>query len=104
MENVNQPDYIDRRFWQFDPMTGQPLDDKQPQRVAQVQVAEDYHAHVVWLDGIYPVAFDQMYLYIAPPQREWQGLTNEEVTKIAWSSGFLEFAEKIEAKLKEKNA
>jgi hypothetical protein len=49
----------------------------------------------------------------APPQREWQGLTHEEVLHIKWSSaqdskntGRFEyfFARAIEAKLKEKNA
>lgn len=38
-------------------------------------------------------------LYTAPPQREWQGLTDEEREEaIGWS------VEHIEAKLKEKNA
>ena len=48
-------------------------------------------------------------LYPAPPQREWQGLTDEEI----WSDGsrmglsedgIRRFAREIEAKLKEKNA
>lgn len=48
-------------------------------------------------------------LYTAPPQREWQGLTDEEI----WSDGsrmglsedgIRRFAREIEAKLKEKNA
>lgn len=47
-------------------------------------------------------------LYTAPPKREWQGLTNEEI----WSDGsrmdlseggIRRFAREIEAKLKEKN-
>ena len=47
-------------------------------------------------------------LRTSPPQREWQGLTDEEQTQVAWSCGamsadWLEFAEAIEAKLKEKN-
>jgi hypothetical protein len=52
-------------------------------------------------------------LYTAPPQREWRGLTDQEVLHIIWSSaedskntGRFEyfFARAIEAKLKEKNA
>ena len=44
----------------------------------------------------------------APPQREWQGLTDEEQGQVAWACGamsadWLEFARAIEAKLKEKN-
>ena len=46
----------------------------------------------------------------APPQREWQGLTDEEIDKLAeahldfnWHEGVEEFARAIEAKLKEKN-
>jgi len=44
-------------------------------------------------------------LYPAPPQREWQGLTDEEIEQIVdqhWED-LLMFAEAIEAKLKEKN-
>ncbi len=49
-------------------------------------------------------------LYTAPPQREWQGLTDEEVQYL-WKrttpddlmSGGFDFADAIEAKLKEKN-
>ena len=41
-------------------------------------------------------------------KREWVGLTDEEKNQVAWSCGamsadWLEFAEAIEAKLKEKN-
>ena len=49
-------------------------------------------------------------LYTAPPQREWQGLTDEEVSAavddcdVYFDDEFLvEFARRIEAKLKEKN-
>ena len=84
--------------------------------VAQVQVAEDYHAHVVWTEGVNPVDLDQKYLYVAPsqseqgcaecgkkaadgwalycvkcsePMREWVGLTDEEI-KSAASLGIYE--------------
>ena len=44
----------------------------------------------------------------APPQREWQGLTDDEQMQVAWSCGamsadWLDFARAIEAKLREKN-
>ena len=41
-------------------------------------------------------------LYTAPPQREWQGLTDDEIAEIAkiWLAG----NRAIEAKLREKNA
>ena len=43
-------------------------------------------------------------LYTAPPQREWQGLTDEERTFIAWeSNNGPECVAMTEAKLKEKN-
>jgi hypothetical protein len=49
--------------------------------------------------------------YTAPPQREWQGLTDEEIEKIfiwqEWGEDFADFepvARAIEAKLREKNA
>ena len=50
-----------------------------------------------------------------PPQREWVGLTDEEIKALydkhatyqeydAWESGWFEFAVAFEAKLKEKNS
>jgi hypothetical protein len=43
-------------------------------------------------------------LYIAPPQREWVGLTDDELMGIAESSfDWNEYTRNIEAKLKEKN-
>ena len=49
-------------------------------------------------------------LYTAPPKREWQGLTYEEVSKSVdmceqniKGEFLVEFARAIEAKLKEKN-
>ena len=47
---------------------------------------------------------DDIPLYTAPPQREWQGLTDEEIEKLylgSFDEG--QFAHAIEAKLKEKN-
>ena len=44
-------------------------------------------------------------LYTAPPQREWQGLTDEErYLGDARSDQEIEYAKTIEAKLKEKNS
>jgi hypothetical protein len=47
-------------------------------------------------------------LYTTPPQRTWVGLTLDERIELAqdvdWAIGaYCEYAEKIEAKLKEKN-
>ena len=48
-------------------------------------------------------------LYTAPPQREWQGLTDEEITGMTENGSQLmqdyaiKVAHAIEAKLKEKN-
>ena len=44
-------------------------------------------------------------LYTAPPQREWQGLTDEEIDtwNIVGHESLREFVRAIEAKLKEKN-
>ena len=57
---------------------------------------------------------DRVPLYTAPPQREWQGLTDEEVEEVAKSVGYNPLAMTVyeyrvavqkatEAKLKEKN-
>jgi hypothetical protein len=46
-------------------------------------------------------------LYTSPPQREWVGLTDEEITELFCNydgSQFPAFARAIQAKLKEKNA
>ena len=83
---------------------------KQPEQepVAQVRIAEDYHAHVFWM--VSPLKLDQRYLYAAP--RSWQGLTDEEYTTIMQQadhdaaktgSVFQNLRHAIEAKLKEKN-
>lgn len=43
-------------------------------------------------------------LYTAPPQREWVGLTGEELQEIYQSAGTVHFKfAMVEAKLKEKN-
>lgn len=46
-------------------------------------------------------------LYTTPPQREWQGLTDEEIKSAAslgiYEKPLIDFARVIEAKLKEKN-
>lgn len=52
--------------------------------------------------------FNPKPVYTTLPQREWQGLTEEEQGQVAWSCGsmsadWMEFARAIEAKLKTKN-
>ena len=57
-----------------------------------------------------PLLLNGQPLYTAPPQRKWQGLTDEEIKKeqhhIDWTNAhtYAKFARAIEAKLKEKNA
>ena len=59
-------------------------------------------------DGIWREVTDGspgIFLYTAPPQREWVGLTDDEIWQ-EWSSpkdSAIDFARTIEAKLKEKN-
>jgi hypothetical protein len=65
----DQPSYVDRRQWKYNPMTGE----------------------------VTP-------LYTAPPQREWQGLTDEEIKEILdCGRPNLVNIKKAEQKLKEKN-
>ena len=51
--------------------------------------------------------FNPQPLYTTPPQREWQGLTDEEILKLSNDCAGVrdetEFIRAIEAKLKEKN-
>ena len=49
---------------------------------------------------------DNAHLYTAPPQREWQGLTDEEIMdacSAVWASHPIEVGRVVEEKLKEKN-
>ena len=56
----------------------------------------------------YRTPFRNYPLYTAPPRREWVGLTDEEIADIAnsccWSNTYhADFAQAIEAKLRERN-
>ena len=46
-----------------------------------------------------------IFLYTAPPRREWVGLTDEEISAVDWKSNetLHDFSRAIEAKLREKN-
>ncbi len=73
----------------------------EPEPVAWLHSFTGYGWQVV-PEKLYPT--DQP-LYTAPPQREWQGLTDEEAEQIGddyWHDVDM-FIEAIEAKLKEKN-
>ncbi len=73
----------------------------EPEPVAWLHSFTGYGWQVV-PEKLYPT--DQP-LYTAPPQREWQGLTDEEAEQIVddyWHDVDM-FIEAIEAKLKEKN-
>jgi hypothetical protein len=61
---------------------------------------------VEWREGVFPQIGDKM--YAAPPKREWQGLTDEEIQELRqqnWQEMWIytAFARAIEAKLREKN-
>ena len=64
-----------------------------------------------WVYVTKPIMKDSVHnqpLYTTPPQRTWVGLTLDERIELAkdvdWAIGaYCEYAEKIEAKLKEKN-
>ena len=52
-----------------------------------------------------PLQADVRPLYTAPPQRKWQGLTDEEISELIRNTHNTgSFVRAIEAKLKEKNA
>ena len=79
------PDYVDRRQWRYDPMTGKPLCSKLCAICAQ-NISQPEQEPVAWMGAhdrtdLYcrkPPQADVIPLYTAPPQREWQGLTHEE--------------------------
>ena len=80
----------------------------EPEPVAIVDYNE--RGNIRWLFG--KQTPDQTPLYTSPPQREWQGLTDEEVGMLAVFDGLhhvevpllAKFIRAIEAKLKEKNS
>jgi hypothetical protein len=67
----------------------------------------DRDGHDFWVNRQEP-AKDGVPLYTAPPQREWVGLTDEEVMSLLPGAvrlppGWVDTVRAIEAKLKEKN-
>jgi hypothetical protein len=96
-----KPEYVDRRQWKYDPMTGRSL--KKPDDISP------------WENYCYERGyFHALEVARQTSQREWQGLTDEEVTA-CWKDGFDLCEQKtvadlrdfiayaVEAKLKEKN-
>ena len=56
-------------------------------------------------EGIAEIMSDLLRDRLAQPEREWQGLTNDEIDQVAASFGYgyIDVARAIEVKLKEKN-
>jgi hypothetical protein len=87
----------------------------QPPQPEQEPVAYHYSFKNAWGDIKWHVAFDVPYtsvevrpLFTSPPQREWVGLTDEEIAKLRLKTFDAvatnhEVYRAIEAKLKEKN-
>ena len=86
---------------------------KQPEQEPVGQLLEDAfgRGQVMWFNK----PKDESMLYTTPPQRPWVGLTEEDIDDAeihltscrnnheSWIEGIQEFAQAIEAKLKEKN-
>jgi len=109
--------------WQVrKPKDGGPMITVYPQKVAEEAINDlreviayserqepfCYHDGVNQVDAEFKDHSDVFPLYLAAPQREWVGLTDEEIwgsgSRLSLSeSGMREFARAIEAKLKEKN-
>ena len=87
----DQPNYVDRRQWKYDPMTGRSL--KKPDDISP---SENY-------------CYDRGYAHALEvarktSKREWQGLTDDERTYLAWESkNGPHCVDMTEALLKEKN-
>jgi hypothetical protein len=106
------PKYVDRRQWKYDPMTGEPLVDGWPlysglpEPVAwawTVNSGAGYTTRGVTFYKIDIPFAKHIPLYTAPPQREWQGLTEAERLEIIAVGGEAAVLYVTEAKLKEKN-
>ncbi len=93
-----KPDYVDRRQWKYDPMTGEPLGaGREPEPVAWM-----YNGNLHEFDPSDWAEGEVIPLYTAPPQREWQGLTDKDIEDCLEMS-IHGTCRAIEAKLKEKN-
>jgi hypothetical protein len=53
------PDYVDRRLWKFDPMTGEPLDSAQPKPEQQWRGLTSTERKVLWLTSNNPAEFGE---------------------------------------------
>ena len=86
------------------PIESPPPQRKEPEQERFLVATIGNWGRVEWVDGVFPSIGDKM--YSAPPK--WIGLTFDERLELAqdvdWPAGaYCEYAEKIEAKLKEKN-
>ena len=83
------------------PLNGQHWEGFVAQKIVKA-LAQSEPEPVAWMHD-QKVGFN-VPLYTAPPQREWQGLTDEERTYLAWeSNNGPHCVAMTEAKLKEKN-
>jgi hypothetical protein len=74
---------------------------QQEQKPKAWMLTDDSGMRFVSVDRPHP---DFVPLYTAPPRREWQSLSEEEIEVIEWHGSPFQFARAVEAKLKEKNA
>ena len=69
----------------------------------RARLAQPEQPQIVWIDNKQTGNF----LNMAPPQREWQGLTDDEINTAAYNNhpldGIRAFVRAVESKLKEKN-
>ena len=82
----------------------------QPKQEPVAYLCENAVGHKYFRRKKPPSEYKPTALYTAPPQREWQGLTDEEIKEIIGSWGDTpikgytrKLFDQIEAKLKEKN-
>ncbi len=120
-----EPKQINYEEWKYNPMTGKPLWEAQPEPSVEPVAGYVWQEWTKegnpfgieqWLQkyGYFPPDAKRKQvrevrpLYTAPPQREWQSLTDKEAMS-CWQEhintylGPVDFARAIEAKLKEKN-
>ena len=92
-----------------DAKTAEEIAQPEPEPVAIVQQESYGRGQVLWVKPASSFV-DGTPLYTAPPQREWQGMTDEEIKQL-WKDtpqlvgvySYTDIAREVEAKLKEKN-
>jgi len=98
-----KPEYVDRRQWKYDPITGEPVSN--PYKLPVGWIYEDDEGRMMFSQMPHPDPLWEPVYKAAPKQ--WQGLTDKEILAFVVHKedrSLLRFARAIEEALREKNS